>query len=220
MEFILLLLFAFILGAFAAVPIGGSQIEVLKRAVTGQLTAARFVTGGTSVADVTYGILSLFGMSQWIDLKSIMPYFSLFACLLLWILAWITFKESKKPHGEILVKSLEKRGNWKAFLTGLGLSAANPSMMVTWFLGFALAQKIGICSDTFNSKIVFILGGASGLAAYPVTLSGLVAKHREYLPTRHVPKIYKTMSAILLISSLYFFSKAVPFFQSLLSSNA
>jgi hypothetical protein len=59
----LLFVLAFGFGFVAAIPLGGSQIEMAKRAMQGHLRAALAVVLGSVTSDVLYGIIALYGIA-------------------------------------------------------------------------------------------------------------------------------------------------------------
>lgn len=67
MDRMLLFLLAYGLGFVAAIPVGGSQIEMAKRATGGHLRSAVMVVVGSVSSDILYGIVALFGVAPFME---------------------------------------------------------------------------------------------------------------------------------------------------------
>jgi len=97
MDRLYLFLLAIGLGFLAAIPVGGSQIEAAKRAMHGHLWAAWMVILGSVSSDIMYGVIALYGIAPFLEGPRVMAIFSAVGGVVLWVLAYWTLKESKKP---------------------------------------------------------------------------------------------------------------------------
>jgi threonine/homoserine/homoserine lactone efflux protein len=206
---LLLFLLAFGLGFLAAIPVGGSQIEMAKRAVHGHLRAAGMVIVGSVSSDVLYGTVALFGVAPFLDNRWVLAAFSAAGALLLWLLAVLTIRESRKPPELDAERSALKSHRW-AYLTGFSLAFSNPQMMVSWLLGVALAKRIGIASPfPLAGKALFIAGGACGLAGYLALLGLVMYRVKHYIPLHALGRVYFWLGVTLLALSVLFVYGAV-----------
>lgn len=98
MRGLLLFLLAFALGFIAAVPIGGSQVEMAKRAVHGHLRAAAAVILGSVSSDVMYGAVALFGLAPLLETRWVLASLNAAGAVVLWVLAFLTLRASRRPH--------------------------------------------------------------------------------------------------------------------------
>ena len=166
MNNLLLFLLAVGLGFVAAIPIGGSQIEMAKRVLSGQRWAAAMVILGSVSSDILYGIVAVFGIAPFMDTPWVLAAFNAVGALVLWVLAFVTVRESRRASGiDWQHPSLKKKR--VAYVTGFSLAASNPPMILIWLLGVTLAKQFGLASPfTPGVKALYIAGGALGLAGY------------------------------------------------------
>jgi threonine/homoserine/homoserine lactone efflux protein len=200
---LLLFLFAFALGVVAAIPVGACQIEVAKRAMAGHLRASLLVVAGSATSDLIYGGIALFGIAPVLQVPSVLAAFSAAAAFILWLLAYRTWLESRKPHELDLHESLAS-GRW-ALVTGFLLGMSNPPIILSWLFGAAVATRIGLAPVvTHSAKLNFVVGGALGLAAYLIAMSFVTHRMRHFLSTRTLGRVYSWLAVTLLVLSLYF----------------
>ncbi len=211
MENLLLVLLAFALGFVAAIPIGPSQIEMAKRAIKGHLRAAQMVVLGSVSSDVIYGTVALFGIAPFLEIREVLGAFHIVGAIILWVLTYLTWKESKKPHDVNLENSSLKSKRW-AYLTGFSVAMSNPPMIVSWLVGATLAKRLGLAtpfSDT--AKILFIGGGALGLGGYLSALGIVMYRVKHNIPIRAMGSIYRWLAVTLFVLSWFFVYGAARF---------
>jgi threonine/homoserine/homoserine lactone efflux protein len=204
MKHLYLFLLAVGLGFVTAIPVGGSQIEAAKRAIHGHLGAAWMVVLGSVSSDIMYGAIALFGVAPFLDIPWVMAAFSAVGAVVLWILAYMTIRESKKPHHLRLdMKSLRSR-RW-AYVTGFSLAATNPPMILTWLYGVTLAKHLGLATPlTIQARAIFIAGGALGLGGYLAGLSLVMYRIKHFIPLKAIGKVYYWLGIGLFALSSFF----------------
>ena len=84
------------MGFAAAIPIGATQIEIAKRSLNNQLRPAYMVVTGSVFSDVMYGFIALFGVAPFLKSKIVVAVSGLVSALILWLLAFLAFRKSKK----------------------------------------------------------------------------------------------------------------------------
>jgi threonine/homoserine/homoserine lactone efflux protein len=211
MESILLVLLAFWLGFFAAIPIGPSQIEMAKRAIKGHLRAAQMVVLGSVSSDIMYGAIALFGIAPFLEIPKVLAAFHVAGALILWVLTYLTWRESRKPHDVDLENSSLKSKRW-AYVTGFSVAMSNPPMILSWLVGVTLAKRLGLAtplSDT--AKVLFIAGGALGLGGYLSTLGVVMYRIKHMIPLRAMGSIYRWLAITLFLLSWIFVYGAARF---------
>jgi threonine/homoserine/homoserine lactone efflux protein len=204
MQSISLVLLAFGLGFVAAIPIGPSQIEMAKRAIKGHLRAAQMVVLGSVSSDVVYGAVALFGVAPYLEIPKVLAAFHVVGTLILWVLTFLTWRESRKPHDVDLEKSSLKSKRW-AYLTGFSVAMSNPPMILSWLVGITLAKRLGLAtpfSDT--AKILFIAGGALGLGGYLSALGVVMYRIKHVIPLKAMGSIYRWLAVTLFVLSWFF----------------
>jgi threonine/homoserine/homoserine lactone efflux protein len=207
-----LFLLAFGLGFAAAIPVGGSQIEMAKRAVHGHLRSASMVVLGSVSSDVLYGVVALFGIAPFMETPGILATFNALGAVLLWGLAILTLRESRRPH-ELDPGRAALTSRTRAYVTGFSLAFSNPQMVVSWLLGVTLAKHLGIASPfPASGKAVFIAGGALGLASYLALLGGVMYRVKHYVPLAALGRVYFWLGIVLLGLSGFFVYGALRYF--------
>lgn len=204
MDGLLVFLFAYVLGFVASIPIGGSQIELAKRALHGRLFAARLVILGSVSCDTMWGSLALFGISPFLELPWVMLAFNIVGALVLLGLSYFTIKESKKPH-ELRLEELSLKSDGWSYFTGFSIAFSNPTMILTWLLGVTLAGRMGFPSPfSASMKALFVAGGALGLATYPNILALVIHRIKHFIPLKVVSRVYYWLGVTLFVLSFYF----------------
>lgn len=211
---LLLFLLSLGLGFVAAIPVGGSQIEVAKRAMVGHWRAAAMVIVGSVSSDIVYGSIALWGLAPLLETRWVLAAFSILASLLLGGFAWLTIRESRRPEGIDTQRRTLRSGRW-SYVTGFSIAFSNPQMVLTWLLGVALAKRAGLATPfPNNAKVLFIAGGAAGLAGYLVALGAVVHRVKHFIRPAVLRRVYFTLGLALGLLSLLFLYGAVHFFAA------
>jgi threonine/homoserine/homoserine lactone efflux protein len=213
MGLVYLFVLAMGLGFITAIPVGGSQIEVAKRAIHGHLWSAWMVVLGSVSSDVLYGVVSLFGLAPFLEVHWVMATFNAVGAVVLWGLAFVTLKQSQKPHHLEMERSSLRRKR-RAYLAGFSLAVTNPQMILTWLYGVALAKHLGLANPFPNGlKAVFIAGGAIGLGSYLTILAAVMHRLKHFIPIRALGKVYYWLGIALVFLSFFFVYNAIRYFS-------
>jgi threonine/homoserine/homoserine lactone efflux protein len=208
----LLFLVAYALGFVAAIPVGGSQIELAKRAIGGQPVAAGLVALGSVSSDLVYGVIALFAIAPVMERPGVMAGFDVAGAALLWLLGGATLR------GRHRVRPLRQAraalaGPGRAYLTGFVLAFSNPPMILSWLLGVALAKHLGLASPfPVGARALFIAGGVLGLGSYLGLLAVVLHRVKRFIPAAAFDKIYLWLGIALFVLSFYFIYGAVQYF--------
>ncbi len=204
MKNLYLFLLAIGLGFVTAIPVGGSQIEAAKRAIHGHLRTAWMVVLGSVSSDIMYGVIALFGVAPFLDVPWVIAVFSAVGAVVLWALAYLTLRESKKPHHLRLEMNSLKSHHW-AYITGFSLAVTNPIMILTWLYGVTLAKHLGLATPfTGGGKAIFIAGGALGLGGYLAGLSLVMYRIKHFIRLKAIGRVYYWLGIGLFILSFFF----------------
>jgi threonine/homoserine/homoserine lactone efflux protein len=210
-DHLLLFVLAYGLGFVAAIPVGGSQIEMAKRAVAGHVRSAAMVVLGSVSSDVMYGTIALFGIAPFMESRWVLASFYAAGTLVLWLFGFLTLRESRKPQDLATAHAALRSSRW-AYVTGFSLAVSNPQMMLSWLLGVALAKRLDLASpfpDT--AKALFILGGALGLGSYLAVLGGVMFRIKHFISAGALGRVYFWLGVTLFLLSLYFIYALVRF---------
>ena len=212
MNNLLLFLLAAGLGFAAAIPIGGSQIEMAKRAIGGHIGSAAMVILGSVSSDIIYGVIAVFGIAPFMETPRVLAAFNTVGAVILWILAGVTLRQSRKPSG-IDWQHASLKSHRLAYVTGFSLAVSNPPMILVWLLGVTLAKQFGLASPfTTGAKVLYIAGGAVGLAGYLAILGVVMHRIKHVIPVHALGRVYFWLSMTLFGLSLYFVYGALRYF--------
>src|SRR3989344_3078641 len=166
----------FLLGLSISLPVGPTNIEVLRRGLKeGWKSASLFVLGNL-VALVFYLLLIIFGLSFLTQSKFFNILISFFGIIVLFYLSYSAIKDffSKKEF-----KFDTKVESKKNFLPGVVLTIANPVVLLFW---------TGILSSSFNNKqqslfdgLLLSLGIILGDIIFFIFYIFLIHKGRKFL---------------------------------------
>ena len=190
-ERLLLFLLAFGLGFVAAIPVGGSQIEMAKRAIGGHRRAAAMVILGSVSSDAVYGAVALFALAPFMETRWVLATFNAAGALLLWILGALTLREGRRPRGLEAARPALASGRW-AYVTGFSLAFSNPPMILSWLLAVTLAKRLGLASPfPAGARAMFIAGGVLGLGSYLGILAVVMYRIKHFIPLQALGKVYR-----------------------------
>lgn len=202
----LLFLLAYTLGFVAAIPVGGSQIELAKRAIGGDLACARLVAIGSASSDLVYGAVALFGIAPFMERPGVLAAFDVAGAALLWVLAAATLWSRPQPKAVLV-------GPAGGYVTGFMLAFSNPPMILTWLLGVALAKRLGLASPfPASARALFLAGGVLGLASYLGLLAQILHHVKHFIPASTLGKVNRWLGVALFVLSFYFINGAVQYF--------
>ncbi|HUX59774.1 MAG TPA: LysE family transporter, partial [Ignavibacteriaceae bacterium] len=153
------LLIAYIMGFMSAIPIGASQIEIAKRTLNNHRAAAYMIALGSVFSDVMYGFIAMFGVAPFLEEKVVVAVFGLVATLILWLLAYFTFKDGAKANmNELSSPSLKNKK--LSLAIGFSLAVTNPMMIIWWLIGEKFIRGLGLITNfTTNSILLFLIAG-------------------------------------------------------------
>lgn len=192
------------MGFFTAIPIGATQIEIAKRSLNNHLRAAYMVAAGSVSSDVMYGFIALFGVAPFLKEKMVVAIFGLAATVILWLLAYFTFRDGKKANMlELSHPTLKSKRI--GYVTGFSLAVTNPMMIVWWLIGVRIIKDFGLVMD-FSPRIsvMFLITGGLGLASYLFLLSNMLHWAKKFISNEIMKKVNYGLGVILVLLSFYF----------------
>lgn len=205
---VLLFLLAFALGVVSAIPLGGCQVEVARRALGGHLRAAVAVALGSATSDVVYGCVALFGISPFLSRPAVVAWFYMAGGVALLALAYHSFRQSRAVHhADVIHPLLRKRR--VSFVVGFVLAFSNPQMIITWLIGKGIAEQLGVVTEfTPGLSAIFVAAGGLGLMSYLVVVAFALGRLKRFVSFAVLGRIYYGLGFVLIALSLLFFSGA------------
>lgn len=204
MNIFLFLVITYIMGFTAAIPIGATQIEIAKRSFNNHLRAAYMVVAGSVTSDLLYGCIAMFGIAPFLKSKVVIAVFGLIATLILWLLAYFTFRDAKKSNIFDLEHSILKSKRI-SFVTGFSLAVTNPMMIFWWLIGVRIIKDLGLIVDfNLDNSLLFLFVGGFGLASYLSILTNVLHWAKKFISNEMIKKVYYILGAVLILLSFYF----------------
>jgi threonine/homoserine/homoserine lactone efflux protein len=204
MNDVALFLLAFILGFVTAIPLGGSQIEVARRALGGHLRAAVLVAMGSASSDVVYGSVALFGIAPFLSRPGVVAWFYLTGGGLLLALAYYSFRQSTSLHDVDLSHPFLRRRRY-SYVIGFVLAFSNPQMILTWLIGKGIAEQLGVVQVfTPGSSVLFVAAGGLGLMSYLIGLAFALSRLKRFFPVGVLRRVYFWLGLLLIGLSVLF----------------
>jgi threonine/homoserine/homoserine lactone efflux protein len=204
MKTFLLFLVVYIMGFFTAIPIGATQIEIAKRSLNNQLLTALMVVLGSVSSDIMYGFIALFGMAPFLKNQTVIAMFEMVGAVILWILAFFTFKEAHKPHIMDFTWSVLKDRRL-SFITGFSLAITNPMMIFWWLIGVQVVRDLNLVTTfTPTTSVSFLFFGGLGLSSYLTVLAMVVHWVKRFLSNKVMRRIHFALGVALVVLSVYF----------------
>jgi threonine/homoserine/homoserine lactone efflux protein len=195
---------AYVMGFLTAIPIGATQIEIAKRSLNNQVKAALMVVLGSVLSDVMYGFIAFFGVAPFLKNPTVIAIFELAGAVILWVLAYLTFKNSASARNFSL-DSYALRNKHISFVTGFSLAVTNPMMIFWWLVLIKFIKDLNIIQTfTPTLSVLFLVFGGLGLASYLTTLTMILHWVKKFVSGNIMYRINIAMGIVLILISIYF----------------
>jgi threonine/homoserine/homoserine lactone efflux protein len=200
---------AFLLGVGIAfvgsIPIAGPlAVLVVDRAVGGRREEGMFIALGGALAEAGYALAVailfpiLFGLSHGVLLVS-----RIAGAVLVAIAGAVLLVHPGVVHG---ASTRRKSGS---FLTGLALSALNPTLLATWTVVVATLNAHGLLGRSVGEAALFAVGVGGGVTAWFAVLVSLSRAAEDFLNGRRRVQTIRTLGFVLVCVGCYFVFRAV-----------
>jgi len=200
----MIIIFAFIIGFIASVPVGPLNLFAISQVVKRGFWAG-FLVGLTSASlDVTYSYLGLVGFSHlMINLAEFVPYVKIFAIVLLLSISIRLFKQARhfeKPKSKNTISAAHR-----PIITALLLYLTNPALYAFWLAvaGFATAHH-WVAKTGFDA-VVFSLFAGLGASTWYFFLIRYVDKYHHQFKNETFKKMFTIIAFFLLGFAIYTF---------------
>ncbi|MCU0845653.1 MAG: LysE family transporter [Spirochaetes bacterium] len=219
-KFAVLIGFSMFLGFLSAIPVGAVQVDVAKKAINGHLFPALAVAAGSVTSDFIYGTLTLFGIGHFLVLKQSQIIIYSLGILVLSFLLYRSYREYRHVcHPEDSPLVYKKRFS---FLTGFSIAITNPGIIIWWVIGFKLFIDLSVFTEiTMPIKLIFILGGCTGLGGYLIFIAYVLHRMGKAFPEKYIDRMQVGLMVLLVVLIGYFgwqlFSIAYNYTQPVLS---
>lgn len=195
--------FSLFIGFLSAIPVGAVQVEVAKKAINGHLMPAIAVALGSATSDFIYGILTLFGLGDFLLYKNsqIIIYgvgIAVLGFLLVHSIREYRCNVQKSEFPLIYKKRI-------SFLTGFTIAVTNPGMILWWIIGFKLFIDLGLFTViTPGIKLSFIMATCTGLGGYLIFIAHVFHRMQKSFPQKYIDRMQIVLIVLLSVLLAYF----------------
>ena len=201
---LLLVLSAFVLGFFTAIPPGATQIEIARRSLGGYPFSALMIVAGSVLSDIIYGVIAFFCVAPFLQDSRVMAGFWIVnACILIVLVILVIRQRSHRQTRKEIAKSVLPKKKI-AFITGFSLAMTNPLMVVWWLLGARIMTHLGLFKNANTAdSLLFLIAGSLGFGAYGALLTFGVYRAKKFLSERFIRSATLFFGAILVCLAIY-----------------
>lgn len=197
MSLLSIFLSGFTLGLGAAVPLGPINILIMNEALQSYKKAVAIGFGAMS-ADITYLVLLLYGITNYLHNSSVLDFLSLFGGFFLIYLAILIFRGRNK---NISQTSPQKNTTVvSSYLKGYTLTLINPYTVLFWL-------SVTSYSTTTQSLVITVLGLICAIMLWILIMPFLIYRRRSLISKELSSVIAICSSLIMLIFGLLLFVK-------------
>jgi len=198
------IVFGVVLGFLSSIPVGGVQLEVIKRALNGNKKTAIATGLGSASSDLIYGLLVLFGLGDFLLNAEFQLLIYSLGIIVLSYLLFKSFKDRSYMINENKQIEYKKRFS---FLTGFTIAITNPGVIIWWIVGFNLFVGLNIAEITNVIKALFVISGVCGLALYLTLVAVILSKFQKSFSERFLYRAHISLVVILSLLIVYFIFK-------------
>jgi threonine/homoserine/homoserine lactone efflux protein len=192
------------MGFAAAIPIGATQIEIAKRCLNNHRQAAYMLVLGSVFSDVMYGFIAMFGIAPFLENKNIVAIFGIAATLILWALAFFTFKNNSNTGMDRMSSSSLNNKKFSLFI-GFSLAITNPMMIIWWLIGEKFIRELGLISNfNINTILLYLIAGGTGIFSYLFALANILFWTKKIISNEMIKKVNLGLGFGLILLSFYF----------------
>ena len=176
------------------IPTGPIALIVLKRGLGRQRFGALAIVSGAAVAEAGYALIAFLGLHLALSAYPVQTsILRMIAGIILIGFAIFCFYDS---HG-FKPKNTSPKYAGANFLLGLSIAGLNPTFLVTYAGGVAVARGAGLISG-LHAAPAFALGVIVGPILWFWLLLTILTRHVEYLHPDSLKKIEKVLPFVLL----------------------
>lgn len=195
--------FGLFLGFITSIPVGGVQLEVIKKAIHGHLKPAIAVALGSAASDFIYGLLTLYGLGPFLFKKDFQIFIYSIGILVLGWMFYHTFRERKFKLQLVGEKKIVKKRI--SFITGFTIAATNPGMIVWWMFGYKIFLDFKLFPTISPAiKMLFLISGCTGLCLYMILVAKFLHNRQQSLSDNFLHKTNIFICGLLLVLIGYF----------------
>ncbi len=202
------MIFAFLVGLFLAfvgsMPIAGPiAVVVVSKGLENKPREGACIAAGASVAESAYAFMAFWGLTSVLQRFPVVLRASrIFGCVILVALGlYFVFRKRKEAAP---LRDQTERAGYKSVLFGLSVTAANPTLIVTWTAAVSAAHATGILRTRALDAFPFAGGVALGIVGWFVLLLWLLSRFRSKVNPSTIDRVIRGMGIFLIVLGLAF----------------
>jgi threonine/homoserine/homoserine lactone efflux protein len=201
---ILALLVGLFLGFLGSMPIAGPiAVVVVSKGLENKTRAGICIAAGAAAAESAYAFMAFWGLTSVLNrFPVILRASRLFGCALLIGLGFYFI--FRKPKNAAPPKEQEERAGYRNVLFGLSVTAANPTLIVTWTAAVSAAHSTGILRVRALDAFPFAAGVAVGIVGWFALLLWLLSHFRSKVNPSTVDRVIRGMGVLLIVLGVAF----------------
>jgi threonine/homoserine/homoserine lactone efflux protein len=184
-------------GFLVAAQVGPVWLLAARSVILGRLVSGIMIGLGAATIDVCYGALGLAGAASLLRIPGLRRGLGLLGAAVLIALGAMALRHVTRAGEQAAPPALISSAS-RAYLTALGVTAANPLTIASWAAVFAAAATARI-TDTTDGAVLVLAGIGLGTATWFTVLSTAVALVRR-LAGRRVLRAVNVFSGLGLVA--------------------
>jgi threonine/homoserine/homoserine lactone efflux protein len=187
-------LIALVFGYIGSVPLAGPiAVMQLSRGARGRFTEALHVGLGAAVAEAVYAGIAFWGYTTLFAHHRLLVPISHGVTAAVLVLLGVRFAFWRERED----REDERERKAGTVLLGFTVSAANPTLLVTWGAVVAFVDSKELGSPPAVAAIPFGLGAGAGVALWSATLAAILRKYEGKVPSKALTWAVRTLGAAL-----------------------
>jgi threonine/homoserine/homoserine lactone efflux protein len=201
---ILALVVGLLLSFVGSMPIAGPIAAiVVSKGLENKTRAGLCIAGGAAVAESAYAFMAFWGITSVLNrFPGILRASRILGCAILVALGLYFFfrkrKEAVRPEDPI------ERVGYKNVLFGFSVTAANPTLIVTWTAAVSAAHSTGILRVRAFDAFPFAAGVVTGIVSWFAILLWLLSHFRTKVNPRTIDRAIRVMGILLVVLGVAF----------------
>ena len=172
---------------------------VLSYGIKRRYAQARMLALGAAIVESIYAFIAFVVFAKFFDrFKSLFVFSNLVVVGILIALAIYFFRSKRLRNPGAAVKASATRKT-KAFLTGVAVSSANPSVIVTWGAAIGMIHSFKAFEVTLLNQFLFSLGICGGSFVWFVVFLKIISHHHNRFEPATTDKILKGFACLLIV---------------------
>ncbi len=198
---LLTLALGFAFGFVGSIPVAGPiSLLVVAYSLQARYRDALALAAGGALAEGAYAALAFRGMSTLLArYPSALPWSRAAGAVVLTGLG-IAFLRGHASSGERKPSASHRR----SFLTGFGLTALNPTLLVTWTAATTTLYGTGLLSPDTATATPFAIGAGAGIVSWFSVLILLLRRHHGVFKPDTLGRAVRAVGVVLLGFGLWF----------------